>query len=122
MQKLDLKCTDESPKKDVKIRYGDSHLSVDIKEKRVNRDDYLVFDLKPDPGKGPPPRNVDFEKAVVTVIGKNDASKWIYDSGSYEAKGGKLMVCVPSDQADGTYLYDIKVAGVGQLDPRAIVE
>lgn len=122
MQTMELSCTDGSPKKDVKITYGDSHLSVDIKEKKVNRDDYLVFKLKPDNQKGPPPENVDFKKVDVTIIGKETDDDWIYAKDSFDDSGGELVVCVPSDQADGTYEYDIKVDKVGSLDPRVIVE
>ena len=53
-------CDDASSKKDVKITYGDSHLSVDTKQKPVKHDDWLVFDLKPDMQIGPPPGDVDF--------------------------------------------------------------
>lgn len=119
---VETKCTDDSPRKDVTITYGDSHLSVDSKEKGVDRDDYLVFKLKPDPGKGPPPRTVDFSKVDVSIAGKDAAARWVSAAGSDASSGGQLVVCVPTKQALGTYEYLIKVDKVGSLDPRVIVE
>lgn len=113
-------CTASSPKKDVTIKYGDGELSVDIKEKKVNRDDFLVFKLKPDNQLGP--NNLDYKTVTVTVAGKNVASDWIAESGSDAGSGGELLVCVPTDQAYGTYEYLIQVDQVGTLDPRVVVD
>ena len=109
-----------SSQKDVKVTYGEGNLAVDEKKKRVNRDDYLVFSLKPDPQLGP--NNLDYKTVRVTVAGKNPASNWIFKSGSFNDSDGKLVVCVPSDQADGEYEYEVIVTRVGTLDPRVIVE
>ena len=113
-------CTSSSPKKDVTITYGDSNLSVDAKEKKVHRDDYLVFKLKPDSTKGPD--GLDYKTVTVTVSGKNSASQWISASGSDDGSGGELIVCVPTGQAYDTYEYLVQVNEVGTLDPRVIVE
>lgn len=109
-----------SSEKDVKITYGEGNLSVDEKKKHVNRDDYLVFRLKPDSQPGPD--DLDYKAVRVTVAGKNPASDWIFKSGSFSDSDGNLVVCVPSDQADGEYEYEVIVTGVGTLDPRVIVE
>ena len=113
-------CSDGSPKKDVTISYGDSKLEVDVKEKKVKRDDYLVFKLKPDSTKGPD--GLDYKTVTVTVSGKNSASQWISASGSDVGSGGEFIVCVPTGQAYDTYEYLVQVNEVGTLDPRVIVE
>ena len=114
-------CDDASSKKDVKITYGDSHLSVDTKQKPVKHDDWLVFDLKPDMQIGPPPREVDFKKVLVKVLGKSTDSHWIAASGTFEGTGGQLKVCVPSDLEYRVFEYEIEIDEVGKLDPRVIV-
>lgn len=118
----DLRCDDSSVKKDVKITYGDSHLSVDTKQKPVKHDDWLVFDLKPDMPIGPPPRDVDFKMVEVRIYGKSRDSNWIAASGTYDRSGGQLKVCVPSDLEYRVYEYNIEIDEVGKLDPRVIVE
>ena len=120
-QMYQLDCSDTSPKKDVKIDYGDSHLSVNFKEKEVNRDDWLVLELKPDRGLGPPPRRVDWEKQYVTISPKDPHQKWLSARNTFELSGGKLSICIPSDLPFNTYEYEIKVDQVGTLDPRVIV-
>jgi len=113
-------CTDSSPKKNVKIEYGDSHLSVDVKEQKIKRDEYLAFDLKPNSSKGP--NNLDYKTVMVTIKGKDEASDWISASGSADGSDGPLLVCVPTGQAPGTYYYLIEVEKVGTLDPRVAVQ
>jgi len=120
-QMYQLNCTESSPKKDVKIDYGDSHLSVSVKEKTVHRDDYLVFELKPDMGIGPPPRRVDWKEQTVTITPKGQNQKWPSASDSFVKSGGRLEICVPSNLPEATYEYEIKVDKVGTLDPRVIV-
>ena len=117
-----IACSDLSSKKDVKITYGDSHLSVDTKQKPVKHDDWLVFDLKPDMQIGPPPGNLDFKRVMVRVYGKTAASNWIAASGTYDGTGGQLKVCVPSNLAYQIYEYNIEIDEVGKLDPRVVVE
>lgn len=118
----DLNCGESSFKKDVKITYGDSHLSVDDKQKPVKHDDWLVFDLKPDMQIGQGPRNVDFKKVMVRVFGKSPDSYWIAAMGTYDGTGGRLEVCVPSNLPYRIYEYMIEIDEVGKLDPRVIVE
>jgi hypothetical protein len=115
-------CSEESSKKDVKITYGDSHLSVDTKQKPVKHDDWLVFDLKPDMQIGPPPREVDFKRVMVKVFGKGPESYWIAASGTFDGTGGQLKVCVPSSTEYRIYEYVVEIDEVGKLDPRVIVE
>jgi hypothetical protein len=115
-------CDAGAAKKNVKIKYGDSDLSVDVKEQKVKRDEFLAFDLNPDSHKGPD--DLDYKTVMVTIEGKDSNSSWIAASGTYNGSGADhlLLVCVPSDQADGTYEYFVTVSEVGTLDPRVVVE
>jgi hypothetical protein len=115
-------CDAGAAKKNVKIKYGDSELSVDVKEQKVKRSEYLAFDLRPDSHTGP--NNLDYKTVLVTIAGKDSKSSWIAASGTYDGSGSDhlLLVCVPSEQAYDTYEYYVTVAEVGTLDPRVVVE
>ena len=109
----------QAGKKDVTISFGDSYLKANAKT-RVKPDGKLVFKLKADPEKGP--NGKDYAKVKVTIRGKDEKSGWISASGTVAEKGTSWPLCVPPDQAEGTYEYIVEVAGVGMLDPRVIVE
>lgn len=106
-------------KKDVTVRYGDSHLEADAKV-NVKPDGALVFHLKPSSTRGP--NGLDYSTVAVTIKGKNAKSKWISASGTAAGSDKQLTVCVPDDQTEDTYEYIVEVAGVGVLDPRVIVQ
>ena len=111
-------CDTSSVKKNVTINYGDGHLSVDVKEQKVKRTEYLAFKLKPDSSKGP--GNLDYKTVIVTISGKDSAAQWIVASGKAE-EDDLLEVCVPTDVAYGIYEYVVQVNSVGLLDPRVDV-
>jgi hypothetical protein len=106
-------------KKDVTVRYGDSYLQADAKV-NVKPDGALVFHLRPSSSKGP--NGLDYSTVTVTIEGKNAKSRWISASGTAAGSDKQLTVCVPDDQAEDTYEYIVGVAGVGELDPRVIVQ
>lgn len=110
--------------KDVTITYGvnaGGKSELTIKEKvNVKPDGAVVFKLDPKSAGSDVP---DFGTYVVTVKGKASDPKnsWISDSDSFD-NNPELVVCVPADQAEGTYEYEVEVVGFGKLDPRLEVE
>lgn len=94
----------------VNILYGDSYLKVVAPKANVKRNSAFELRLRPSPG---------FEGKQVTIKGKTANDSWL-DKHSKNADG-KLLICVPPDQALGQYYYLVQVEDVGTLDPRADV-
>ena len=94
-----------------------------VKEKvSVTRGNALVFKLKPKNTRGTP---VDFENALVTIVGKSDDPKnsWITEISGKFKDGDELGVCVPNFvDTELEYEYLVHVEGLGTLDPRVIVK
>ena len=119
------KSTCEGPRSNrVKIHYGDSELTVTPKVANVRQNGDFVLKLKPNK-RANDPAGVDYDAVDVTVVGKTDDDKvWIFSqTESYNsATGHEIVYCVPPDQAVKVYYYEITVAKVGKLDPRARVD
>ncbi|MCH8945200.1 MAG: hypothetical protein IH910_10500 [Proteobacteria bacterium] len=68
---------------------------------------------------------LNYANAVVTITSPDDDGdtppNWLDVSGSFSGSSGKLTVCVPSSPTRVQYKYDISIANVGDLDPRADV-
>ena len=95
----------------VNVDYGDSNIRVNPVA-NVKRNGALEFRLRADQG---------YEDKLVTISGKAAKDGWISASGSDDGRDNKLIVCIPSAQAEGTYYYLVRVEDVGTLDPRANV-
>jgi hypothetical protein len=95
----------------VDIVYGDSYLKVDPKA-NVKQNSGFELRLKPRAG---------FEGKQVTIEGKTAKDGWLSARGSKGDSNGKLLICVPANQALGAYYYRVRVEDVGTLDPRADV-
>jgi len=68
---------------------------------------------------------IDYETETVTISGKDSASVWLSAVGTYDttpAPHHELIICVPPEQADGNYYYNIDITKTGSLDPRAKVK
>lgn len=67
---------------------------------------------------------IDFKTVDVAVSGKPGPSAWISGNGTFNTSNHGMIVvgCVPPGAVPPTtYEYMVKIAGVGQLDPRANV-
>jgi hypothetical protein len=95
----------------VNVDFGDSNVKVNPVA-NVKRNAALEFRLRAGQG---------YEDKLVTIRGKAAKDGWISASGSDDGRDNKLIVCVPSEQAEGTYYYLVQVEDVGTLDPRANV-
>lgn len=58
---------------------------------------------------------------LVTVSGKDGDSAWIAGTGTNEPGDDTISICVPPGQMLGEYGYEVRVAGIGFLDPRVRV-
>ena len=108
----------------VQIHYGDSELTVTPKVAKVRRKGDFALRLRPKKDANDP-HGVDYDAVDVTVVGKTaDDKVWIHSqTESYDsAANHEIVYCVPSDQADKVYYYEITVAQVGKLDPRVDVK
>jgi len=106
----------------VDVEYGDSFLRIKAKSKLWRQTEFRVR-LKPKSHRDDP---VNYENVKVTISGKSTDpdSSWIMGSGESSTATDGIIVagCVPKDAPDGTiYFFDVTVAEVGQLDPRAEV-
>ena len=102
----------------VNVHYGDSELKVHPIA-NVHRGAALEFRLKPNRRNSD---KVNYENVKVKIKGaKTPPASWIDLEGTFASTNGKMVVCVPDSVARGTYYYEVKVDGVGILDPRADV-
>ena len=108
----------------VTIHYGDSELTVTPKVAKVRQKGDFVLKLKPNK-RANDPAGVNYDVVDVTVVGKTaDDKVWIpSQTESYNsAANHEIVYCVPSNQAVKVYYYEVTVAKVGKLDPRARVD
>jgi len=76
--------------------------------------------LKPKPNQ---PSGTDYSAVVVKMEGKRDPEdKWLNKDASAGNGTNKIFICVPENQAIGTYGFNVTVPGVGAIDPRINVE
>ena len=101
------------------IHYSDSSLVVlPIINVRAGKE--LQYRLLPKLSKGDP---INYKDSMVTITGVTapDGS-WMNASGTFRDTDGVLRVCVPAEPGEQNYKYEVRVDGVGVLDPRAEVQ
>lgn len=107
----------------VQIHYGDSELTVTPRIANVHQTGDFVLKLMPRK-RSDDPDGVDYNTVEVTVVGKTaDDKVWILEkTESYDsAEDHQIVYCVPENQELKVYEYEVTVAEVGKLDPRARV-
>lgn len=116
-------CSNNSCQENVTITYGvdnSGHSLLRVKDKTTvgKQQLALVFKLDPRPG------DVSYETTQVTVVGKSDnpQNAWIKQTSGAWNPDKELVVCIPPNQQNGTYFYDVLVKDFGTLDPRVIVD
>lgn len=104
------------------IHYGDSRLIV-VPISKIRPKSEFQFRLIPKRRDKTDPLN--YANVVVTITSPDDDGdtppNWLDVSGSFSGSSGKLTVCVPNSPTRVQYKYDISIANVGDLDPRADV-
>jgi len=102
------------------VKYGDSHIGAKAVIK-VKAGRELQYRLMPDRGHASV-----YEDSLVTITSKSPPNPvdgvWVQAVGTFNSSGGVLKVCVPASPTVLSYYYEIDVANVGTLDPRADVE
>jgi len=98
-------------KVDLDVKYGDSKIDITPKID-IGQGGEIIVRLKADKG---------YENTKVIFDGKTGDDKWL-DKEMTAGNGKKqIWICVDPNQAPGEYRFNVEVAGVGTIDPRAIV-
>lgn len=98
-------------KVDLVVKYGDSKIDVTPKVD-IGQGGEIVVMLKADKG---------FENTEVTFDGKTANDNWLDKEMTLGDGKKQVWICVDPNQSPGEYKYNVKVDGVGTIDPRAIV-
>ena len=106
----------------VNLFYSNAQIKTAATAHVVRGEDFKIR-LKPKNDSNNRP-GIDYRTETVTVSGKDADSAWLSASGSYNSTSPphhELVICVPPDQPDGNYYYQIEINEAGKLDPRANV-
>ena len=112
--------------KPLHIWYGDSTIVVDHKVS-VKKKEVIKIILHPDFNSKKMKKEdyvseQDYEELEVVLVGKTSKAQWLNRKlKASDSNNKKFEICI-GDRDYGTYRYLVRVPGVGQIDPRIVVE